>query len=73
MYYFNVDIFNLKFDINKGITANNTGITANNTGINNLKKMNIQLYENTELNESINTLKTLNECINNGKIDREFS
>ena len=26
-----------------------------------------------ELNQSINELKTLNECINNGKIDRSFS
>ena len=27
----------------------------------------------TKLNESINELKTLNECINNGKINTSFS
>jgi hypothetical protein len=36
------------------------------------KKQNIT-FDTTQINESINELKTLNECINNGEINTSFS
>lgn len=68
LYYFNFD-----FDI----TTFNY-FEKNKDKSNNIDNINIQAITNTielneSLNESINELKTLNECINNGQINTSFS
>uniref|UniRef100_A0A6C0EUR1 Uncharacterized protein n=1 Tax=viral metagenome TaxID=1070528 RepID=A0A6C0EUR1_9ZZZZ len=64
IYYFNIDIF--MNPINKK-TQNEltklTGETSESDLTNDTK----------QINESINELKTLNECINNGKINTPIS
>ena len=58
LYYFNIDYSNL-LNIFKSKT-------------NESKLINIDSV-NDSVNNSINELKTLNECINNGQIDISFS
>jgi hypothetical protein len=68
MYYFNCDFNYLKsqFQIqNKEIKSNINSNQTQNDSINSNSGIEIK----SEINESINKLKTLNECINNGKID----
>ena len=58
IYYFKLDMFNILKPIN-------------------IRKSGKEQYKITNhidfLNQSINELKTLNECIHNGKIDTAFS
>jgi hypothetical protein len=57
LYYFNIDYSNLLHIFKSKINK-----------INESKLINID-----SINDSINELKTLNECINNGQIDTCFS
>jgi hypothetical protein len=58
LYYFNIDYSNL--------------LNIFKSKINETKMINIDSV-NDSVNNSINELKTLNECINNGQIDSSFS
>ena len=80
LYYFNFDfnklnnlkIFNFMFSIKK---INEPNLNFSN-GLNDLDSIQIpetKCIEKTLLNDYINELKTLNQCINNGKIDTSFS
>jgi hypothetical protein len=60
IYYFKLDIFNMLKPM-KNKNKNNENKNENITN-------HLQI-----LNQSINELKTLNECIHNGKIDSTFS
>jgi hypothetical protein len=64
LYYFNFD-FNL--DTIKMFYSNHSNIRTNENSNYNFETTNGTLYD------SINELKTLNECINNGEIDTSFS
>jgi cell division protein YceG involved in septum cleavage len=63
IYYFKLDIFNMLKPITK---SDKNQIKP--------KNQNQHITNHLEfLNQSINELKTLNECIHNGKIDSAFS
>ena len=67
IYYFNLDVIGLKGK------KNDTHITVSNDLSNDLSNSIDTSQINESINESINELKTLNECINNGKINTSFS
>ena len=66
LYYFNFD-----FDISS-INYFKSNKEKENKNCTNIEKI-INTIELNQLNESINELKTLNECINNGQINPSFS
>jgi len=61
LYYFNFD-----FDM----TTFNYFVSKNKNNDHTIETITIDL---NKLNESINELKTLNECINNGQVNTSFS
>jgi cell division protein YceG involved in septum cleavage len=64
IYYFKLDIFNMLKPMD---TKNQKSKFKNQSNTQNITNQ-LQI-----LNQSINELKTLNECIHNGKIDSAFS
>ena len=66
LYYFNFDFDMSTFNYFKSNVKYDTNIEA----IANINELNIS---KELINESINELKTLNECINNGQINTSFS
>jgi hypothetical protein len=64
LYYFNFDFDMSTFNYFKIKENNDKHIEKNAIELNRL---------NESINESINELKTLNECINNGQINTSFS
>ena len=65
LYYFNFDFDFNKFNYFKSSEIENE--------YKNIKSTQLKSISNDILIDSINELKTLNECINNGKINRTFS
>ena len=71
MYYCNFD-FDFIFNLLKPKKEKESNEIK--TNIDNTNNINIIHNESCiELNQSINELKTLNECINNGQINTSFS
>jgi hypothetical protein len=63
IYYFNIDVFYIKQKPNEYIFSSKSKFAKSNE-INNIS---IDC-----INDCINELKTLNECINNGQINNTF-
>ena len=71
IYYFKLDIFNMIKPLNK-LKRNQSKNQSNKNNLSNLSNQTITNHLQN-LIQSINELKTLNECIHNGKIDTAFS
>lgn len=65
IYYFNIDVFYIKQKPNESIFSSKKSIFAKSNEINDTLSM-------VCINDCINELKTLNECINNGQINHTF-
>ena len=71
LYYFNFDFDFKNLNYFKMEKENENKLDKENGT--NMKDNTIDVEVNLSLNECINELKTLNECINNGEINTSFS